>query len=378
MQRLNNQRVAIVADWLTNQGGAEQVVSALADLFPDAPIYTSVFTPGAIPALEGRDIRGTWLQSLPLKLRKKHQFLLPFFPRAFARLDLSEFDIIISSSSAFAKNVVKTRADQMHICYCHTPTRYLYNAREEYLSTYPLPLWLRPFKFLLPLLLNYLTKHDLAAAKKVDYFISNSNYIADRIKRYYGRSATTIYPCTDISKFSPVATKKEPAYFLALGRFIPYKRFDLLVQTFAKNGLKLKLGGIGPELERCKALATELQARNIEFLEFVSYQDLPSLYQSARAFLFPAEEDFGLTPVEAMASGVPVIAYGKGGARESVRPQTGVFFEEQTPRSLQAGIEVFLHNEQKFSSNEIAEYANGFSVAHFQKNIADFIVSKLT
>jgi glycosyltransferase involved in cell wall biosynthesis len=372
---LKNKRIVIVADWLTNQGGAEQVVTALADTFPQAPIYTSVYNPGAIPALNGRDIRGTWLQKLPSFLRKKHQFLLPFFPGAFKRLNLSEFDIIISSSSAFSKNVRKTRSDQIHICYCHTPTRYLYNAREEYLETYPLPIWLKPFKKLLPKLLDWLTFKDLKGAQGVDYFISNSDFIAARIKKYYGRTATTIYPCTNTKQFS--ATAQTGAYFLAVGRFIPYKRFDLLVETFAANGLPLKLGGVGPELERCRHMAQEMQAKNIEFLEFVPYLDLPALYAGARAFLFPAEEDFGLTPVEAMASGVPVIAYGSGGATESVTKQTGLFFEAQTTRSLQVAVDEFINNEQKFSSDVIADYADKFSVENFQTKIKAFVESKI-
>ena len=382
MKTLKNKKVVIIADWLTNQGGAEQVVTALADLFPDAPIYTSVYNKGAIPALEKRDIRGSWLQSLPAFVRRKHQFLLPFFPGAFARLDLSEFDIIISSSSAFAKNVRKTRPEQLHICYCHTPTRYLYNARQEYLESYPLPWWLKPFKGFLPKLLDRLMKQDLEGAKEVDYFISNSDFIAARIKKYYGRKAMTIYPCTDTSKFSSRDEKNtsrdgNAGYFLALGRFIPYKRFDLLVETFAKNGLPLKLGGIGPELERCKRLALEKQAKNIEFLEFVPYADLPNLYAQARAFLFPAEEDFGLTPVEAMASGVPVIAFGKGGATESVVRSTGLFFEEQTPRSLQLSLDEFIQAEQEFSSKKIASHAKKFSVENFQRQILEFVESKV-
>ncbi len=381
MKTLKNKKVVIIADWLTNQGGAEQVVTALADLFPDAPIYTSVYNKGAIPALATRDIRGSWLQSLPAFVRHKHQFLLPFFPGAFARLDLAEFDIIISSSSAFAKNVRKTRPEQLHICYCHTPTRYLYNARQEYLESYPLPWWLKPFKGLLPELLDRLTKQDLVGAKGVDYFISNSDFIAARIKKYYGRKATTIYPCTDTKKFLSRDKKEMPGdentYFLALGRFIPYKRFDLLVETFAKNGLPLKLGGIGPELERCKRLVAEKQAKNIEFLEFVPYAELSNLYAEARAFLFPAEEDFGLTPVEAMASGVPVIAFGKGGAMESVTRSTGLFFEEQTPRSLQFAIDEFIQIEQEFSSDEIVSHAKMFSVENFQRQILEFIKSKI-
>ena len=377
MAKLESKKIVIVADWLTNRGGAEQVVAAMADLFPKSPIYTSVYTKGAIPNLEGKDIRGTWLQKLPLKLRRKHQFLLPFLPGAFEHLDLSEFDIILSSSSAFAKSVRKTRKDQLHFCYCHTPTRYLYHAREEYVNTYPLPWWLRPFRGMLPRLLDYLTEKDLEAARSVDYFISNSDYVGKRIKKYYHRDSTTIYPCTEISQISKKYSfpERNGEYFLAIGRFIPYKRFDLLVETFKKNRLPLKLGGIGPELERCRAMAKG--AKNIEFLGFVEEKKLPSLYARARCFLFPAEEDFGLTPVEAMSFGVPVIAYDKGGATESVTKETGIFFDQQTPESLQRGIDQFLSIEQNFDSEKIRQRAEVFSVKNFQENLKRFIESKL-
>ncbi len=370
MSKLKNKKVVIIADWLTNQGGAEQVVAAMSELFPESPIYTSVYTKGSVPVLDGKDIRGTWLQKLPLKLRKKHQFLLPFLPGAFERLDLSNFDVILSSSSAFSKSVRKKKKEQIHFCYCHTPTRYLYNARQEYLETYPLPWWLRPFKVFLPKLLDYLTKKDQKAAQNVDYFISNSDYIGQRIDTYYKQDSQTIYPCIEADRLLNSQRKRDD-YFLAVGRFIPYKRFDLLVETFVKNGLPLKLGGTGPEMDRCKGLARG--ARNIEFLGFVPTEDLPNLYAGARAFLFPAEEDFGLTPVEAMCAGVPVVAYGKGGAIESVTPDTGIFFGEQSIESLQKSIDNFILNEQKFSSKKIKERGAQFDVKIFQENLIQFM-----
>lgn len=364
-----------MADWLTNQGGAERVIVAMHRLFPEAPIYTSVYNLGSVPDLVGADIRTSWLQRLPERLRKKHQFLLPFFPHAFEHLDLSEFDVIISSCSAFSKSVKKSRPEQVHICYCHTPTRYLYHAREEYLTKYPLPAWLKSFSFVFPALLNYLTKKDQQSAKAVDHFISNSDFVGTRIKKFYNRKSTTIYPCTDLTPFqrSPNSQPLTPNYYLALGRFIPYKNFDLLVKTFVKNGLPLKLGGIGPELERCKLLAQG--AENIEFLGFVDYKDLPSLYAGAKAFLFPAEEDFGLTPVESMAAGTPVIALGKGGALESVSSETGMFFKEPAVSSLQKVIDSFEKSEQNFSSEKISKHAQKFDEKMFQKRLRAFVES---
>ncbi len=380
---LSGKKICIIADWLTNQGGAERVIVAMHRLFPGAPIYTSVHNPGSVPDLANADIRTSWLQRLPAKLRRKHQFLLPFFPQAFASLDLSEFDVIISSSSAFSKSIKKTRTDQIHICYCHSPTRYLYHAKDDYIKNYPLPWWLKPAKVVFPLLIAYLTQKDQQAAKAVDHFISNSDYIDKRIQKYYGRTATTIHPCIDTTPFETTNYQQlTKNYYLALGRFIPYKNFDLLVKTFVKNGLPLKLGGVGPELEKCKKLANG--AKNIEFLGFVDYADLADLYAGAKAFLFPAEEDFGLTPVEAMAAGTPVIALGKGGALESVTEDAGLFFDEPTVRSLQSAIDEFENYEpprqgagKKFSSENVRARATQFDQKIFQEKLGKFVDEKL-
>lgn len=371
---LKEKKICIIADWLTNQGGAERVIVALHRLYPEAPIYTSVYNPGSVPDLVGADIRTSWLQRLPAKLRNKHQFLLPFFPHAFEQLDLADFDIIISSCSAFSKSVKKTRPHQIHICYCHTPTRYLYHARADYVQNYPLPIWMKPLKIIFPILITYLTKKDQQAARDVDHFISNSNFVGQRIKKYYQRDSTTIYPCIEVDQFQVQTPQSPDSYYLALGRFIPYKNFDLLVRTFIQNGRPLKLGGVGPELEKCKQLAQG--APNIEFLGFVDYEVLPSLYTGAKAFLFPAEEDFGLTPVEAMATGTPIIALGRGGARESVTEKTGVFFDEPTVPSLQEAIDRFEKNEQKFSSKEIIDRASQFDEKVFQEKLGSFVAVK--
>ena len=371
---LKHKRIAIVTDWLTSRGGAERVIEALADCFPEAPIYTSVYRPELFPEFAHRDVRTTFLQKLPQKLRCKHQFLLALYPSAFRHLDLSEYDIIVSSCSAFSK-CLNLQPHQKHFCYCHTPVRYLYHAEDEYRNTYPLPWFLRWVRWILPPLMMYLRRKDQKAAARVDYFIANSDYIAKRIETYYHRKSTTIYPRIDTKPFVKAAAEyPKQDYFLAIGRFIPYKKFDLLVQAFVANGLPLKLAGMGPELAYCQKLAEG--ASNIEFLGFVEDEALPKLYAQARGFLFPAEEDFGITPVEAMASGTPVIYYARGGACESV-VGFGVAFENQTVDALQKGIDFLLAHERDYPPKKLIERGQEFDRIIFQKKILDFILSHL-
>jgi glycosyltransferase involved in cell wall biosynthesis len=370
--KLEGKKVAIVADWLTSRGGAERVIFSLAKLFPEAVIFSSVYDESQFLELKEKEVRTTWLQKLPAFIRNKHQFLLPLFPNAFKKLNLSEFDLIISSSSSgFSKCVKKTRKEQIHMCYCHTPVRFLYHAREEYSQKFPLPWWAKPVRFILPMLLNWLTKVDQKAVKKVDHWISNSDFVGKRIAAFYNQKSTTIYPGVETQEFV-LAGKEHPKqdYFLAVGRFIPYKKFDLLIETFVKNKLKLKLAGRGPEWEYCKELAKNV--KNIEFLGFVPDEDLAKLYARARAFLFPAEEDFGLTPIEAMAAGTPIIYYNKGGATESVG-KWGTAFDEQTVESLQKTIDVFLKQEKEVSQKKITERGISFDEAKFREQLEGFL-----
>lgn len=385
---LKNKKVAIIADWLTSRGGAERVIFSLAKLFPQAVIYTSVISREKFPELRNREVRTTCLQKLPKFIRRKHQFLLPFFPAAFQKLDLSEFDFIISSSSSgFSKCVQKSRENSIHICYCHTPNRFLYHAKDEYINNFPIPWWGKWIRFFLPAILKILTKIDQKAVKKVDYWIANSDFVGQRIQKFYGKKSTTIYPGVETSEFvkafkelkksrekSPQPSLKKEGvdkdYFLAIGRFIPYKKFDLLVRTFAKNKLPLKLAGIGPELERCKKLAKNLGAENIEFLGFVKDKELPKLYAEAQGFIFPAEEDFGLTPIEAMSSGTPVIFYNSGGASESVG-DFGISFAEQTCESLEKAIEKF--KKKKFDLKKVKFRGISFDEKNFRGKLEDFL-----
>ncbi len=375
----NSPRIAIVSDWLTNRGGAEKVVESLAEIFPKATILTSVYNEEFFPKFKNRIVKTSFLQKLPQFLRRKHQLLLPFLVTAFEKLDLDDFDLIISSSSAFAKCVKKTRKEQVHICYCHTPTRYLYHAREEYLNEYPVPWFLKPGKLILPYILNQLEKKDFAAAQNVDFFISNSDFVGKRISKFYNRDSKTIYPGEDLDKFFKTKGKPQKEnFFFAAGRFIPYKKFDLLIKTFAEflPNENLRLVGIGPELEKCKKLVKKYQAQNIEFLEFIAEEDLITNYVNARAFLFPAIEDFGLTPVEAMAAGTPVVAINDGGAKESVVSDCGVFFDLQTTESLQKGIKEFIIKEKTFDSDKIRNRARNFTDKIFEKNFLQFLIDK--
>jgi glycosyltransferase involved in cell wall biosynthesis len=361
-------RIAIVADWLTSRGGAERVLFGLTALFPDAAVFTSVVRPELYPELAGRDVRTTWLQHLPEPLRRRHQYLLPLLPGAFARLDLSGFDLVISSSAGFSKSV-RTPPGAVHVCYCHTPVRFLPHARAAYIRDYPLPLPFRPARLLLPPLLGHMARIDRAAAGRVDHFVANSRHVAARIHRFYGRDATVVHPGVDQTRFRAVAPAVSRDYFLAVGRFIPYKRFDLLVETFNRNGLPLVLAGDGPDLARLRNLAMS----NIRFSGFVADADLPALYAGARAFLMPAEEDFGLTPVEAMASGTPVIAYAGGGAAETVDSSSVLFFDTQSPESLQGAINALIAREPGFDPDAVRARAADFDMAAFQRRMLAFL-----
>lgn len=373
---IKDKKVAIITDWLTSCGGAEKVIFSLTKLFPNATVYTSVISREKFPELNKTIIKTTWLQKLPRFIRNKHQFLLLFFPSAFKKLDLSDFDLIISSSSSgFSKCIKKSNKNQKHICYCHTPNRFLYHAKDEYIKSFPLPWWTKWIRIFLPLILNYLEKIDQNSAKKVDYWISNSDFVGKRIKKFYKTNSTTIYPGVQTAVFSKLANiKNKKKYFLAVGRFIPYKKFDLLVKTFANNKLPLKLAGIGPDLDKCKNLAKKLNANNIDFLGFVKDEKLPKLYAEAQAFIFPAEEDFGLTPIEAMSAGTPVVFYNKGGARESVG-KLGISFEKQDAESLQKAINKF--QNKKIDIQKVKSRGISFDENVFRENFSKFIKDKV-
>lgn len=328
-------KIAIVTDWITDLGGAARVDLALHEAFPSAPIYASVYEPDqfAKPYFDKLDIRTTWLQKLPKPLRKLHKFFPMLRVWAFHSLDLSEFDIIISSSSAESKQVRKTRDNQVHICYCHTPIRYYWSHYEEYRRDPGFgPLnWL--VRLSMPLLVPSLKKADYAAAQNVDVFIANSSEVQKRIKKYYGRMSTVIHPPVDAERFTSASQPLEKRNgYVALGRQVPYKRIDLAVHACSALNLPLTVMGNGSEHDRLVAMA----GPTVEFITDADDEKVAQVLGSSKGFIFPTEEDFGIVQVEALAAGTPVIAYAHGGSEDIIEHgKGGLTFRSQNTISLE-------------------------------------------
>lgn len=354
----NKLKVAIVHDWLVSYAGADRVVDCMHHVFPDAPIYTLVYDKEKMPTwFRDYDIRTTWIQKLPFatKLYKK---LLPLMPGAFEALDLSEYDLVLSSSSSCSKGVI-TRPDAVHICYCHTPIRYVWDFYYTYrANANPL------VRAVMPSQMHKLRQWDKCAADRVDYFIANSRYIAQRIKKYYRRDSDVIYPCVHINQ-SPFVEKED--FYLVVGRFTWYKRIDLAVAACTKLGRRLVVIGTGDEESRLKAMA----GPTVEFKGGgLSDEEVRGYYLRAKAFLFPGEEDFGITPVEAQSAGTPVLAFGRGGACETVEDgRTGLLFHAQTVESLAECIEKFEAEGVTCSKEEIRAHSLSFSEARFEEEL---------
>lgn len=357
-------KVALIHDHLAQDGGAEKVLKVFADMFPEAPIYTLLYEKKhADKYFKNRRIETSMIQRLPGGI-KHYQWYLPLMPMAVEFYDLKEFDLVISDASAFAKGVI-TSPDALHICYCHTPTRYLWSDTHQYLNELK---YNKYFKKIISLVLNKIRIWDRAAADRVDVFVANSKAVQRRIKKYYKADAPVIYPPVAIDKFSVAENIDD--FFLIGGRLAPYKRVDIVVEAFKKLDKKLKIFGDGVDLERLKKIAGD--SENIEFLGRVSDEEMAELYRKCQAFLNPQEEDFGITVVEAMASGRPVIAYKKGGAIETViEGKTGIFFKEQTVESLIEAINKF--KSEDFNPVEIREHAEQFSAERFKKEIGEFV-----
>jgi glycosyltransferase involved in cell wall biosynthesis len=361
---LQNVRLAIVCDWLTNFGGAEKVILALHRLFPAAPIFTSIYNPELMKGFEDADVRTSHLQHFPLA-KTKHQLYLAMMPGVFERMDLSDYDIVISSSHSCAKGII-TKPATMHVCYCHTPMRYAWEDSHSYINQYRTNGLVKKYaKFLM----HGIRIWDRLSADRPDHFIANSHHVQQRIFKYYRKPSTVIHPFVETNQYR--AGQKREKFFLACGRLTPYKRFDLLVDTFNDLGLPLKIVGTGIALNSLKKNAKT----NIEFLGHVSDETLHGLYEKAQGFIFPQTEDFGITPLEAMAAGCPVIAYGKGGATETIIDgKTGIFFPEQTIESLSQTIQKF--NKTEFKTEDIRKQAEKFDVDVFNKKILEFIRHK--
>jgi len=354
-------RVAVVHDWLTIPGGSEQVVAELLEMFPQAELFTTVYDPAPWPELiTGRPVHATWLNRLPGAARH-YPKLLPLMNGALRRFDLSGFDLVLSSSHANAKNV-RTGPGTLHVCYCHTPMRYAWE--EGFLDGEEVG---RATRLLLPPLLARLRRLDLAGAAGPDVFVANSAHVAERIRRYYGRDSEIVHPPVHVDHF--LALERRPGdYYLAFGRVVPYKRVDLAVAACTRLGRPLKVAGDGRALDAVRAQA----GPGVEFLGKVSDGERDALLRGARALLFPGEEDFGIVPVEAQAAGVPVVAYGVGGALETVRDGvTGTLFAEQTEQAMAAAIERFEATAP--SEQAVRENARSFGRERFREQMATVI-----
>lgn len=330
-------KVAIVADWLTNMGGAEKVVLALHEAFPDAPIYTSTYIPENMPEFDGLDVRTTNLQNLPGPLKKMHKFFPMQRVRAFRELDLSEYDIIISSSSAEAKQVRKTRPDQIHICYCHTPIRYYWSHYNEYRRDpqFGKLNWL--IRLAMPIFVPPQKKADFEAAQEVDVFIANSDEVSKRIRKYYGRASTVIHPPVDVNRFDPARERGE--YYVTIGRQVPYKRYDLVVAAATQLGIPLRVFGNGSEHDKLVAMAGPTVEFHTDRTGDASDAAVTDALNNARGFIYAAEEDFGIVQAEALAAGAPVIALGRAGTKDIVENGvSGVTFRDQTLESITRAI----------------------------------------
>lgn len=365
MARGESERTAFVHEWLSTYGGSEQVLSAMLAMFPGAPVHALVdFMPSPERAfLDDRVVHTTFIQNLPAA-RRRFRLYLPLMPLAIEQLDLSGYDLVVSSSHAVAKGVI-TGPDQLHVSYVHSPMRYAWDLQHQYLAESGLDRGVR--SWLARATLHYLRTWDARTANGVDAFLANSQFIARRIRKAYRRNATVVYPPVDVDRFTPSGGKEQ--YYLTTSRLVSYKRIDLIVEAFrAMPDRRLVVVGTGPEMRRIERMAP----RNVELLGYQPFDSVLDLTRNARAFIFAALEDFGVAPVEAQACGTPVIAFGQGGALETVRGlgepnPTGVFFEAQTPSSIEAAVQAFEANEQRFDPREIRSNALRFSPDAFQK-----------
>lgn len=364
-------KVAIIQEWLVTVGGSDKVVKAILDVFPDADIYTLVAKKEICDELgiPWEKVHTSFIQKMPLGT-KKHRAYLPLFPFAIEQFDLRGYDIIISSSHCVAKGVL-TKADQLHISYVHSPIRYCWDMYNEYLEESNLHKGLK--SWLVRMMLHPIRKFDAITANRVDYYISNSDYVGQRIRKTYRRQATTIHPNIDISNFELCEDKSN--YYLASSRLVAYKKIDIIIEAFNKMpDKKLIVIGGGPNLESYKKLA----GTNVNVMGYQPFDVLKEKMQHAKAFIFAADEDFGMIPIEAESCGTPVIAYGHGGSLETVNEgKTGMFFYEQTADAIVAAVNEFeSKGEKPYDYQECRRWAERFSEDRFKKEIKEFVEEK--
>jgi len=375
-------KTALIHDHLAQDGGAERVLKVFADMFKDAPIYTLLYEKNNTDKYyKDRRIDASIIQRLPGGV-KHYQWYLPFMPMAVEFFDLSDYDLVISDTSSFAKGVI-TQPHTLHICYCHTPTRYLWSDTHQYINELK---YNKFFKKIIALALTRIRIWDRLAADRVDLFIANSKTVQERITKYYRRDSVVIYPPVETETFSIAVNdpfKNDDKYFLAGCRLAPYKRIDIIIEAFLAlgNDYKLKIFGDGVDMERLMKIAGP-DAKNIEFLGRVTDEEKAVLYQNALAFINPQEEDFGIIPVEAMAAGRPVLAYRRGGLTETVEENvSGLFFDEQSPTAIKSMVQDFyngtISGKYKWDSKLIRERAERFSVQNFKNAMKEFISKNL-
>ncbi len=392
-------KIAIVHDFLTYFGGAERVLMSLHKLYPDAPIYTLLYDEKKMKKyFPGAKIRSSFLNRLPKFIKKRKKYLLPFMPTAAETFDLRDFDVVISISSSFVKGVI-TKPKAVHICYCHTPTRFLWDWYYNYLEENKIngikKIIILPF-------LHYLRMWDKSASERVDYFIANSEHTAKRIKKFYGRESEVIYPPTNTviarssaeRRSNPATTRDEfnhgiasspslryaqsgflamtdnNSYFLVVSRLSPYKKIDIAIEAFNKLELPLVIIGEGEDKKRLEKIAN----KNIKFLGFQPEEKLAQYYENCYAFIFPGEDDFGITPIEAMSFGKPVLAYRKGGVLETViEGKTGEFFDDPIPEILADGVRRMKNNYNNYDAEKIKKQAEKFSEDVFREKIKKLV-----
>lgn len=362
MKPLEEARVAIVHEWMVQYWGSEQVVEAMLAAFPQADLYALVHDPERLRGtpFEGVPVRTSFLQSLP-RAKQRYQAYLPLMPLAVEQFDLRPYDLVLSSSHAVAKGVL-TRADQLHVSYVHTPVRYAWDLYLDYLEESGLNRGVKSWPARVAL--HYLRLWDSAAANRVDAYLANSSYVARRIEKVYRRRAQVIHPPVNVQRYRPDLPRED--FFVCVSRFVPYKRVALIVETFTSLGKPLVV--IGDDTEKAQRLA----GPNVKLLGRQPAEVVADHLQRARAFVFAAEEDFGIAPVEAQAAGCPVIAYGLGGVLETIigwpDPEpTGVFFDAPSPEALKAAVEIFEANETKFEPKACRRNAERFGRERFQR-----------
>lgn len=356
-------KIALVHDWLNQIGGAEKVLDVLKPIYPAAPLYTSIYWRDGMPAhYRAWDIHVSWLDRAP-GIHRHHQPYLPLYPYSFRSFNLSEYDVVLSNKSGFCHGI--PTGDALHICYCLAPTRYVWTL-DAYAARESLG---RVTRLLLKPIIARLRRWDYAAAQRVTHFIAISSEIQGRIRAYYNRDSTIIHPPVDLSRYQPASMHDD--YYLIVSRLIPYKRIDLAIEAFKRLGRPLWIAGAGRDRDRLQAMA----APNIRFLGYVPDADLPNLMARCKAFVFPGHEDFGIAPVEAQAAGRPVIAFGAGGALDTViDDQTGVLFSEQTVEALIEAVQRL--DDHSFDTEAIRANAKRFDAPNFKEKLSCFVEEK--